>query len=77
MKNNFPFTKGEGKRRKFSFRSPRYSFLASYDANKKAKKGSIKNFERQTQGKTGKQVSPKDFWALITNILFTKREFAF
>ena len=43
MKVNFPFTKEEGKRRKLSFpstvdnfrptfRSPRYSFIASYDA---------------------------------------------
>ena len=43
LKVNFPFTKGEGKRWKLSFpstvnnfratlRSPRYSFIASYDA---------------------------------------------
>ena len=43
LKINFPFTKGEGKRRKVSFpstvnnfwatfRSPRYSFIASFDA---------------------------------------------
>ena len=48
LKVNFPFTKGEGKRRKLSFqstvnnfratfRSPRYSFIASYDAKNELK----------------------------------------
>ena len=49
LKVNFPFTKGEGKRRKLSFlstvnnfratfRSPRYSFIASYDAKNELKR---------------------------------------
>ena len=48
IKVNFPFTNGEGKRRKLSFpstvdnfrdtfRSPRYSFIASYDAKNELK----------------------------------------
>ena len=48
IKVNFPFIKGEGKRRKLSFpstvdnfwytfRSPQYSFIASYDAKNELK----------------------------------------
>ena len=48
IKVNFSFTKGEGKRRKLSFpstvnnfrptfRSPRYSFIVSYDAKNELK----------------------------------------
>ena len=46
-KGNFPFTKGEGERQKLSFpstvnfratfRSPQYSFIASYDAKNELK----------------------------------------
>ena len=52
IKVNFPFTKREGKRRKLSFpstvdnfrdtfRSPQYSFIASYDAKNELKRGII------------------------------------
>ena len=55
----FPFTKGEGKRRKLSFpstvdnfratfRSPRYSFFASYEANEWAKIEKKKKDETNT-----------------------------
>ena len=53
IKVNFPFIKGEGKRRKLSFpstvdnfrytfRSPQYSFTASYDAKNELKKGACR-----------------------------------
>ena len=48
IKLNFPFIKGEGKRRqlsfpstvdnfRYTFRSPQYSFIASYDAKNELK----------------------------------------
>ena len=56
IKVNFPFTKGEGKRRKLSFpptvdndrptfRSPRYSFIASYDAKNKLRSAVVASFQ--------------------------------
>ena len=55
IKLNFPFIKGEGKRRKLSFpstvdnfrytfRSPQYSFIASYDAKNELKKSVFTEF---------------------------------
>ena len=58
IKLNFPFIKGEGKRRKLSFpstvdnfrytfRSPQYSFIASYDAKNELKKEQELRAKRQ------------------------------
>ena len=55
IKLNFPFIKGEGKRRKLSFpstvdnfrytfRSLQYSFIASYDAKNELKKSNAPGF---------------------------------
>ena len=57
IKVNFPFIKGEGKRRKLSFpstvdnfwytfRSPQYSFIASYDAKKELKMDEINSLPK-------------------------------
>ena len=65
IKLNFPFIKGEGKRRKLSFpstvdnfrytfRSPQYSFIASYDAKNEL---IIASYDAKNELKTSASVS--------------------
>ena len=80
IKVNFPFIKGEGKRQKLSFpstvdkfrytfRSPQYSFIASYDAKNELKSNISLNISTQANINNMKKT-----WIGINNLLNRKNK---